>query len=69
MFVFIEAVDEEMKKSTLKIRAVRNRSCGKTKVAEAVKQKEACVRDFKMGTITMEQFIHVIGKKMLPTLL
>ncbi|KAK3706252.1 hypothetical protein RRG08_056470 [Elysia crispata] len=69
IFVFIEAVDEEMKKSTLKIRAVRNRSCGKTKVAEAIKQKEACVRDFKMGTITMEQFIHVIGKKMLPTVL
>ena len=46
-----------------RLRAVRNRSCGKTKVAEAVKQKEVCVRDFKMGTITMEQFIHVIEKK------
>ena len=29
----------------------------------------ACVRDFKMGTITMEQYIHVFGKKMLPTVL
>ena len=58
--MFIEAVDEEMKKSTLKIRAVRNRSYGNTKVAEAIKQKEACVRDFKMGIITIEQFIHAI---------
>ncbi|KAK3774272.1 hypothetical protein RRG08_027558 [Elysia crispata] len=52
IFVFIEAADEEMKKSTLKIRGVKKPQLAwqASKGVEAIKQKEACVRDFKMGT-------------------